>query len=111
MEEIKQSITVFPDFAYPIRHIPLKRLFDILFSMFVLMLGFPIFLFITLAIRLDSKGKVIYSHERIGRGGSSFRCYKFRTMYKDADSRLKSILNSSPDLQKEWEETRKLKND
>jgi exopolysaccharide production protein ExoY len=94
-----------------ILHRPLKRIFDISFSLVVLVLGAPLFLFIALFIRLNSSGKIVYSQERIGRGGKPFRCYKFRTMYADADERLSRLLKSSPKLKREWEATHKLKID
>lgn len=98
-------------FNHQIKHLPIKRTFDILFSLFALIVGAPLFFFVALAVRLSSKGKIIYFHERIGRGGKPFRCYKFRTMYPNADQRLKEILNQDSDLKKEWELKRKLKND
>lgn len=95
----------------PAPHMPLKRGFDILFSLLVLIALFPFLLTIAAAIRLLSKGPVIFSHERIGRRGIPFHCYKFRTMYCDAEERLKKLLKESPDLNREWQERRKLKND
>lgn len=95
----------------PIRHIPIKRAFDILFSMLCLILGAPLFLIIALMIYITSPGSVIYSHPRIGRGGKVFRCYKFRSMHLDAGDRLKEILESDPEMKKEWEQTYKLKKD
>lgn len=62
-------------------------------------------------IRKVSSGPIFYSHERIGRGGKKFRCYKFRTMYEDADARLQELLEANPVLAQEWRTTRKLKND
>jgi len=94
-----------------IKHIPIKRLFDICFSLFCLTIGAPLFLLIALILFITSPGKIIYSHERIGRGGKPFRCYKFRSMYADADQRLSEILNSNPQLREEWEKNYKLKND
>jgi undecaprenyl-phosphate galactose phosphotransferase len=94
-----------------IKHIPIKRLFDILFSSSILLFGLPIFLFIGLLIYLTFPGKIIYAHQRIGRGGKPFLCYKFRTMYPNADQRLKDILNTDPLLKKEWEQSYKLKKD
>jgi len=94
-----------------IKHTPGKRLFDIVFSVFVLIAWAPLFVLISLAIRLSSSGKVIYSHERIGRGAKPFRCYKFRTMYKDAESRLQELLDKNTELSEEWRLNRKLKND
>lgn len=98
-------------FECKIKHIPVKRLFDILFSLSALLIGLPIFLLIGLLILCTSPGKLIYSHERIGRGGKPFRCYKFRTMYQDADQRLKSILSSNAQLRAEWEQSFKLEKD
>jgi undecaprenyl-phosphate galactose phosphotransferase len=100
-----------PSIDYEIKHIPVKRGFDILFSFLCLLIGAPVYLLIALFIFVTSPGKVIYSHERIGRGGKPFRCYKFRSMYLDADRRLKDILASNPALREEWETTYKLKND
>lgn len=96
--------------AAPVHHLPIKRVFDLCFSFTVLALGAPIFAALWLAVRLSSRGKAVYSHERIGRGGVPFRCYKFRTMYADADERLASLLQD-PEKKKEWVETRKLKRD
>lgn len=97
--------------AVEIKHKPLKRTFDIIFSLCVLSFGFPIFLLIALCVKLSSRGPIFYAHERIGRGGQPFACYKFRSMYKDADKRLEELLNLEPTLRKEWETTYKLKND
>lgn len=94
-----------------IRHKPLKRLFDILFAFTVLFVGFPLFLLISFAIKCSSSGPIFYSHERIGRGGRPFPCYKFRTMYEDADARLIKLLNENPELRGEWDEKHKLQND
>ncbi len=111
MEEVNQPF----DLEFPlncnIKHIPIKRIFDIFFSISVLILGFPVFFLIALLIRLTSRGRIIYSHERLGRGGKPFRCYKFRTMRKDADAKLKAILESDHALREEWARTRKLKCD
>lgn len=106
-----QRMSLTEAFKCEVKHIPIKRAFDILFSFLVLVLGSPVFLLIALAIRLTSKGKILYSHERIGRGGTPFQCFKFRTMHPDADERLQEILKNDPDRREEWQQTRKLKND
>ena len=111
ISSLQQNLSLQEVLQCQIRHIPIKRAFDILFSLAVLILGLPIFFLIAIAIRLTSRGKIIYSHERIGRGGIPFKCYKFRTMRKDADKRLKSLLENNPILKHEWEALRKLKND
>lgn len=94
-----------------IKHIPLKRIFDILFSSLVMCLFSPFFLLIAFFIKISSPGKVFFSHLRVGRGGRKFRCYKFRTMYPNAEERLKEILDGNPEKLREWTQTQKLKND
>lgn len=96
---------------FKVRHLPFKRLFDIGFSCLVLILSSPLFFCIAMAIRLASPGKAIYFQQRIGRGGVPFRCYKFRTMYADAEARLNELLMVHPHLRVEWERTHKLKSD
>jgi exopolysaccharide production protein ExoY len=107
----KSAISSIASFKCPIKHIPIKRIFDIVFSSLVLFLTFPLLFFITLTVRLTSKGKAIYSQERIGRGGKKFRCYKFRTMYANADFRLKELLKNDLVKKKEWQKNFKLKKD
>ena len=94
-----------------IKHNFIKRTFDILFSLSAMILCLPLFFIIGLLIKLTSRGCIIYSHERIGRGGIFFRCYKFRTMYEDADIRLQKILASNAQLKQEWDCYQKLKKD
>ena len=63
----------------------LKRLFDILFSAFGLIVMSPPLIFSAIAIKLDSEGPVFYRGKRIGRYGKPFRIYKFRTMVVNAE--------------------------
>jgi lipopolysaccharide/colanic/teichoic acid biosynthesis glycosyltransferase len=89
----------------------LKRAGDIFFALLVLSLGSPLFLLLALLVKLSSKGSVFYSQRRIGRGYKGFGCLKFRTMRKDADRVLASVLASNPALKHEFERDFKLKND
>ena len=68
-----------------------KRVMDIGISLFVLVIFSWLFLVIALAIRLDSKGSVLFSQVRVGRGGNRFICYKFRTMVTDAETQRKKL--------------------
>ncbi len=88
-----------------------KRFFDICFAFFALLGISPLFLFLALIVKLTSKGPVIYGHQRIGRGGKAFKCYKFRSMFQDAEVRLKDLLASDLALKEEWEKTFKLQVD
>ncbi len=94
-----------------VQHLPLKRLFDIIFSAAILLIFSPLFLLIGFAIALSSKGHVIFSQKRMGRGGRPFLCFKFRSMYLDAEQRLEELLEKDVVARREWESTRKLKRD
>lgn len=88
-----------------------KRGFDVIFSSLVLLATAPLLLVIALLIKLDSPGPVFYRHKRITTSGREFDCLKFRSMVVDAESRLADLLDSDPELRKEWERSYKLKND
>ena len=62
-----------------------KRIFDIILSIIAIVITSPIMIFIAIAIKLDSKGKVIYKQRRITRNGKEFTIYKFRTMVENAE--------------------------
>jgi lipopolysaccharide/colanic/teichoic acid biosynthesis glycosyltransferase len=68
-----------------------KRTLDLAVSALVLLIFFPIFLLIALMVRLTSKGPILYSGTRVGLSGRPFQMYKFRSMYVDADDRLKDL--------------------
>lgn len=97
--------------AYFIVHDPLKRVFDILFSLVFITVFFPLFMLLGLLVYLTSPGPVFYRHERIGRGGKKIKCLKFRTMHKNADKVLAKMLKKNPVMQTEWNLYYKLKND
>jgi lipopolysaccharide/colanic/teichoic acid biosynthesis glycosyltransferase len=62
-----------------------KRLFDILVSIFTLIILSPIFVFISIAIKVDSEGPVFFRQIRVTQYGERFRIYKFRTMVLNAE--------------------------
>jgi len=88
-----------------------KRPFDIGFSLFAILVTLPIMIFIAIIIKLTDGGSVFYSHIRVGYRGRKFKVLKFRSMYMDADKKLKEILDNDPKAKEEWEKTFKLKND
>lgn len=88
----------------------IKRGLDIFLSLIGLVLLSPVFVMISIAIKLDSKGTVFYKHKRIGKNGKTIYLYKFRSMYADSKERLEMLLKN-PDIKKEWEENFKLEND
>jgi exopolysaccharide biosynthesis polyprenyl glycosylphosphotransferase len=68
-----------------------KRFFDLLVSAMAVTVLFPAFLLIALLIKLDAPGPVVYFSRRYGSGGRVFRMWKFRSMVKDADVKLKEL--------------------
>ncbi|WP_245588597.1 undecaprenyl-phosphate galactose phosphotransferase WbaP [Deinococcus pimensis] len=88
-----------------------KRLIDVVAGVLILVLITPLLLLIALAIRLDSRGPVIYRARRVGREGRDFACLKFRTMHQDAERKLGALLDARPDLREEFEATHKLRDD
>ncbi len=70
-----------------------KRIFDIVFSAVVLTILLPLLMVLAVAIKLDSPGPVFYSSERIGKKASVFRCTKFRTMVRDAETRRAEVMH------------------
>lgn len=67
------------------------RMFDIVFSSMALIFLSPVLLLTALAIRLESRGKIIYKSKRVGSNYKVFDFLKFRSMYADADKRLKDL--------------------
>jgi undecaprenyl-phosphate galactose phosphotransferase len=88
-----------------------KRTSDYLFGLILaLILLLPI-LIVSIIIRITSKGQAIFKQERVGKDNKVFLCYKFRTMYQDAEKRLNEILETDPEAKSEWDTYGKLKND
>lgn len=88
----------------------LKRVFDFFGSLLIITLIAPLLLFIAWKVKKD-KGPAIYGHERIGKGGVSFKCLKFRSMAVNSKELLEKLLENDPKAREEWEATFKLKDD
>jgi exopolysaccharide biosynthesis polyprenyl glycosylphosphotransferase len=63
----------------------MKRLIDIVAALAALIILLPVFITVAIAVKLDSRGPVIYSQKRVGLHGKTFRMHKFRSMYSDAE--------------------------
>lgn len=72
-------------FTMPLWQVRIKRIIDVLFGTFLGICSLPICLLAAIAIKLDDRGPVFYSQERIGLYGKPFTVYKFRTMRTDAE--------------------------
>lgn len=89
IEEIKEEVIHIQRFKLPLW----KRCFDILFSGTALLALSPLLLITTIAIRLESKGAVVYKSQRVGSNYQVFDFLKFRSMYTNADKHLKDYNN------------------
>lgn len=63
----------------------LKRVMDVVISIFAMMLLIPLYVFTAAGVKFSSKGPILYSQERIGLRGKPFKMHKFRSMYSDAE--------------------------
>ncbi len=89
-----------------------KRIFDIVFSLSVLIVCAPIYLGLAMAIACTSGGgSIFFLQERVGKNYRRFGCIKFRTMVPDADRLLLEMIAQSVDLRQEFSENFKLKHD
>ena len=89
----------------------LKRWMDILLSLIISLITLPFLLVIALVIRIDSPGKPLFGHMRIGRNGRKITVWKFRTMVSNADQALAEHLARNPQARSEWEANHKIKDD
>ena len=88
-----------------------KNLLDFLFSIFFLIASLPLFLVISLLIKLSSRGPIFFLQERVGKNNIPFKCIKFRTMHPEAKDILENLLMKDEKLKIEFEQTHKIKND
>ena len=89
----------------------LKRCFDIVASLALILMLLPVFLVVAGMIMMRDGNPILFGHLRVGRHGKLFRCWKFRSMVRDANVQLKRLLATNPAARAEWEETQKLKDD
>ena len=75
----------------------IKRVFDVIFSVLLILVLFPFFIIIAIAIRLDSKGPILFKQPRLGLNGKVFNIYKFRSMVVGAERMGTGLFNYSSD--------------
>lgn len=88
VEKIRPSYLIFANGfkVTPFKRV-MKRLFDLIFSLLLLIITAPICLITALLIKLDSKGPIIYKQLRVGKSGKEYYLYKFRSMSQNAESK------------------------
>ena len=89
-----------------------KRLFDIIISLFALILLIPVIIVVKIVSLLSKDyDSIFYTQNRIGKNGKLFKLYKFRSMIPNADAVLMELLESDPKIREEYTEMKKLEND
>lgn len=89
----------------------IKRTMDVTIAAVLLILLAPLFVILGILIKLDSPGPIFYRHRRLDARGRAFRCWKFRTMYRDAEQRLRHWMQTDDVRAKEFQARFKLKDD
>lgn len=88
-----------------------KRVLDILLATCAFLCLSPFFVVLPLLVKMTSRGPVFYRQLRVGLKGAPFYVWKFRSMYADAEERLKRLLETSPEVAAEWNRNFKLARD
>jgi exopolysaccharide production protein ExoY len=89
----------------------LKRIFDLAICIPAFLLLLPLFVLIALLVLCIDGRPVLFRHERVGIGGRSFQCIKFRSMVSDAEGILINHLSNDPLASEEWSAHQKLSDD
>ena len=89
----------------------LKRIIDICAILICMPLLLPIFIILSLLVKLTSRGPVFYAHKRVGKNGREIKCWKFRSMCINSQEILEEILATDPVRRAEWEKDRKFQDD
>jgi len=87
----------------------LKSVFNSILSLLFSILALPLLAVIAVAIKLDSPGPVLFPQKRLGKGGKSFGVLKFRSMYVNADDKLREYLGKDARLREEWQKYQKIR--
>lgn len=89
----------------------LKYCLEMIMASCAMIVLFPVFVVLAAVVKLGSPGPVFYRAKRLGLNGKTIEVWKFRTMYKDADERLKKLLAEDAVFRAEWEDKFKVDND
>jgi Undecaprenyl-phosphate galactose phosphotransferase WbaP len=88
-----------------------KRCMDLVAALIGGLLLLPLLFYIAVAVKMSSRGPILYGHDRIGKDGRHFKAWKFRSMFQDAHLVLEQYLEAHPELRDEWDRDHKLRYD
>jgi len=88
-----------------------KRCIDLVAATIGGIVLLPLFFYLAVAVKMSSRGPILYGHERIGRNGRRFKAWKFRTMFQNANVVLEHYLEDHPEMLEEWQADHKLRFD
>jgi len=89
----------------------LCRILDVVLALSTLIFMAPLMVVVATVTKILDGGPIFFGHSRVGFEGRAFRCWKFRTMVVDAESRLAAVLASDPQARIEWAADQKLRRD
>ena len=89
----------------------IKRVFDIVCTILGSIVFSPLIIALVIIVGIDNKGHIIFAHQRVGKNGVMFPCYKFQTMVPNAQEALEKYLKENPAARAEWEANFKLEHD
>ena len=89
----------------------LSRVFDIVGVLVLLIFAAPLMVVVALLVKLQDGGPIFYGQQRLGYGGRTFRCWKFRSMVVDAELKLAMVLATDLAARQEWDADHKLRDD
>jgi exopolysaccharide biosynthesis polyprenyl glycosylphosphotransferase len=94
--QLVESVTIPQSYLKPPALTPVqrrvKRLFDVVVGLILLLIALPLMIIIAITIKLDSRGPILYRQRRVGESGKIFEMFKFRSMVEDAEDRLEEVL-------------------
>jgi Undecaprenyl-phosphate galactose phosphotransferase WbaP len=88
-----------------------KRCMDLVGAAVGGLLLLPLLFYIAVAVKMSSRGPILYGHDRIGKDGRHFKAWKFRTMFENSSDVLEYYLEQHPELREEWGKDHKLRYD
>ncbi len=111
LSNTRTNLVVFKNRLKSKYRILLQQGFNYFLALCLLPVLLPIIAILSILIKRESPGPIFFSHNRIGQNGKNVPTLKFRSMYSDAQERLKKLLESDDTIKKEWESNFKLKDD